>query len=181
MQTGWNVVNCSYSACFLLLWREKNVSCFFGHFGCRCCQGEYRRSSTGDAFFCVQLLLKRGATTSSALNTLKTKHQTLAREDGTRDSRRLVRPKDSSLQNRSLYLDRHTPVRKGRSTTLLQVQKKAAVPKTSIAITGILHSAAFIQEDTADQDRIAFSYTSGNMTAQHQPERDEGFEDDREK
>ena len=37
---------------------------------------EYRRSGTGDAFFCVQLLLKRGATTPSSLNTVKTPQNT---------------------------------------------------------------------------------------------------------
>ena len=47
---------------------------------------EYRRSGTGGVF--VQLLLNRGATSPSFLNTLKTK--TYAEEDGFR--RRIVAP-----------------------------------------------------------------------------------------
>ena len=36
--------------------------CLSGHLCCRCCT-QSRRTSIGDFVFCVQLLLKRGATT----------------------------------------------------------------------------------------------------------------------
>ena len=43
MQEVWNVVKCSYSACFLCV---EGQYCFSGHLYCGCCHPEYRRSSS---------------------------------------------------------------------------------------------------------------------------------------
>ena len=76
MMAGWNVVNCSYSACFLL--------CGVMNVSPDTCAADVATQSTDFPAlvmrFCVQLLLERGATTLSFLNTVETKELKLQRK-----------------------------------------------------------------------------------------------------
>ena len=52
MRASWDLVQCSYSACFLFLFSE-GEECLCRHLCCRCCHPECRRSGICGAFLCA--------------------------------------------------------------------------------------------------------------------------------